>query len=338
MPWILVGLAVAFAVAVRDSFAADSFWSGTGEFAYGGQLMLQGIPPYKLVYSMKFPGMYTAYAAIMAVFGQTIAGIHVGFILVNAADPCAGLSAGKAAVFNRAGVAAAAAYALMSLGAGVLGAQAHATHFVVIAALGGTLLLLRGINSGRWYTLLGSGELFGVAVLMKQHGALWSSVLDCLAWIYFTSAATPCSPGREGSGNISRRCSGAAGADRPGAMVGGRIRQILVLDVYVCARICAGSFASRRADHVPHILSQRRGAEPFDLDYRHGRTGAIWLRKENRVVAVFSTSFLIFSFLAVCPGLYFCVNTILCSCCRQLRCWQALRSASPCNDGPAYRC
>ena len=31
----------------------------------------------------------------------------------------------------------------------------------------------------------------------------------------------------------------------------------------------------------------------------------IWLRKENRNVAIFSTSFLVFSFLAVCPGLYF---------------------------------
>ena len=169
-----------------------------GEFAYGGQLMLQGIPPYKLVYSMKFPGMYTAYAAIMAVFGQTIAGIHVGFILVNAATIVLVYLLGKRLFSTAAGVAAAAAYALMSLGAGVLGAQAHATHFVVIAALGGTLLLLRGINSGRWYTLLGSGELFGVAVLMKQHGALFVVFgAAYLAWIYFTGAATPCSPGRE---------------------------------------------------------------------------------------------------------------------------------------------
>src|SRR3954465_10067048 len=55
-----------------------------GEYAYAGQLMLQGIPPYKLAYNMKLPGTYGAYALIMAVFGQTTVGIHIGLILVNA--------------------------------------------------------------------------------------------------------------------------------------------------------------------------------------------------------------------------------------------------------------
>src|SRR6476661_1403316 len=49
-----------------------------GEYAYAGQLMLQGIPPYKLAYNMKLPGTYAAYALILAVFGQTPSGIHFG--------------------------------------------------------------------------------------------------------------------------------------------------------------------------------------------------------------------------------------------------------------------
>src|SRR5215467_3965353 len=57
-----------------------------GEYALSGQLMLQGIPPYKLAYNMKLPGTYAAYAAIMAIFGQTPAGIHWGLIVVNAAS------------------------------------------------------------------------------------------------------------------------------------------------------------------------------------------------------------------------------------------------------------
>ena len=32
-----------------------------GEYAYAGQLMLQGIAPYQLVYSMKLPGTFAAY-------------------------------------------------------------------------------------------------------------------------------------------------------------------------------------------------------------------------------------------------------------------------------------
>ena len=42
-----------------------------GEYAFAGQLMLQGIPPYKLAYNMKLPGTYAAYAAILAAFGDT---------------------------------------------------------------------------------------------------------------------------------------------------------------------------------------------------------------------------------------------------------------------------
>jgi 4-amino-4-deoxy-L-arabinose transferase-like glycosyltransferase len=187
MSWILVGVAIAFAAAIRIRLLEIPLERDEGEFAYAGQLMLQGIPPYKLVYSMKFPGVYAAYAAIMAVFGQTIAGIHVGFILINAATIVLVYLLGKRLFSSAAGVAAAASYALLSLGMGVLGVQAHATHFVVNAALGGTLLLLRGIDSGRWYTLLGSGALYGVAVLMKQHGALFVAFgVSYLAWDYLT--------------------------------------------------------------------------------------------------------------------------------------------------------
>ena len=34
---------------------------------------------------MKLPGTYLAYAALMAVFGQTTAGIHLGLLSVNLA-------------------------------------------------------------------------------------------------------------------------------------------------------------------------------------------------------------------------------------------------------------
>ncbi len=41
---------------------------------------------------------------------------------------------------------------------------------MILAALGGFVLLLRGLESRRALTLFWSGLLFGVAVLMKQHG------------------------------------------------------------------------------------------------------------------------------------------------------------------------
>lgn len=146
-----------------------------GEYAYVGQLMLEGIPPYQLACNMKLPGTYAAYALLMAVLGQTIAGIHIGLLLVNAAAIVLIALLGRRLFGVASGVAACAAYALMSVGSGVLGTQAHATHFVVLAALGGALLLLRYSDSRRLATLWWSGLLFGVAFLMKQPGIFFGA-------------------------------------------------------------------------------------------------------------------------------------------------------------------
>src|ERR1700689_3551814 len=55
-----------------------------GEYAYAGQLILEGVPPYKMAYNMKLPGTYLAYAGILAAFGETVRGIHLGLLFVNA--------------------------------------------------------------------------------------------------------------------------------------------------------------------------------------------------------------------------------------------------------------
>ena len=162
-----------------------------GEYAYAGQLLLQGIPPYKLAYNMKFPGTYGAYAMIMAIFGQTSGGIHLGFLLVNAATITLVFFLGRRLVNSMVGITAAAIYAVLTVIPSVYGFAAHATHFVVLPVLAGTLLLLRECGSlaeegvmasqpsglGRGppklsflgcLPLFASGLLFGVGLLMKQ--------------------------------------------------------------------------------------------------------------------------------------------------------------------------
>jgi hypothetical protein len=106
----------------------------------------------------------------MAALGQTIPAIHTGLLLVNAGAILLIYLIGKRLFSIPAGLAACAAYALLSVGEGVLGTQAHATHFVVLPALAGLWLLLRYLHSARLATLFASGMLFGLAYLMKQHG------------------------------------------------------------------------------------------------------------------------------------------------------------------------
>lgn len=169
-PWMVVLLVVLATAAIRIRLIGTPLERDEGEYAYAGQLMLQGIPPYKLACNMKLPGTYTAYALIMAAFGQTIGGIHTGLLLVNACAIVLVYLLGKRLFSVSAGLAACGAYALLSVSGSVLGTQAHATHFVVLAALMGLWLLLHYEDTGRSAVLLASGALFGLAFVMKQPG------------------------------------------------------------------------------------------------------------------------------------------------------------------------
>src|SRR6059058_5341923 len=136
----ILALAIGAVVFIRFRLLAIPLERDEGEYAYAGQLMLQGIPPYKLAYNMKFPGTYAAYAVIMSIFGQTITGIHLGLLLVNAATIALIFFLGRRLLNTTAGVVAAASYAVLSVSPSVQGFAAHATHFVMLPVLGGTLL------------------------------------------------------------------------------------------------------------------------------------------------------------------------------------------------------
>ena len=66
-----MALTVLFVLFVRVRLRDMPIERDEGEYAYAGQLILQGVPPYKEAYNMKLPGTYAAYAAIMAVFGTS---------------------------------------------------------------------------------------------------------------------------------------------------------------------------------------------------------------------------------------------------------------------------
>src|SRR5271157_2389807 len=124
-PWTAVALALAvlLAVGVRLRLLSIPLERDEGEFAYLGQLMLQGIPPYKLAFNIKLPGTYAAYAGMMGLFGQTIAGIHFGFLLVNLATLVLLFLIARRLLEATQAAIDCICYALFSLSPGVLGLQ-----------------------------------------------------------------------------------------------------------------------------------------------------------------------------------------------------------------------
>jgi len=163
-----------------------------GEYAYAGQLLLQDISPYKAAYNvtLKLPGTCVAYALIMAVFGQTAAALHAGVILVNLASTMLVFVLARRIYGDAAGVVAAGTYALLSIVPETVGLAAHATHFVMLPVLAGVVLLQKldaRTSGGRIFF---AGLLFGLAILMKQTGAVFG--LFAAVWIF--GREFPCNP------------------------------------------------------------------------------------------------------------------------------------------------
>ncbi len=301
-----VVVALLFAAAVRVRLADVPFERDEGEYAYAGQLLLQGVPPYELAYNMKFPGVYYAYAAILAVFGETPRGVHLGLLLVNAATALFVFLLGRRLLGDFAGAIATCAFLLLSLDRWVMGIFAHATHFVALPVTAALWLLLRTERSGSRVGLLGAGALLGVAVLMKQHAIVYLPFAVALvAW-----QASFHSP-------ESRRVAAlrvgwlAAGSALPFALMLGVFAFQGVLGAfwfwtfgYASEYVSVVSMSEARARFVRMLETVTRADRALWIAAALG-FGALWLRGGSREARVVLSGLLGASLLALTPGFYF---------------------------------
>ena len=171
LAWALVSLSVLASAVIRLRLLEVPLDRDEGEYAYVAQLLLQGVPPYAGAYSMKLPGTYGVYAASLALFGRTVAGVHGGLVVVSAATAVLVYALAARLAGRAAGVVASAAFAALAVNPRLLGTAAYAEHFVLLPAVGGLLALLRATEARRCGWLVVSGLLLGLALLMKQSGA-----------------------------------------------------------------------------------------------------------------------------------------------------------------------
>lgn len=288
----------------RIRLAGLSFERDEGEYAYTGQLLLSGIAPYKLAYSMKFPGTSVAYAVLMAIFGESTTGLHVGLILVNVATIGVIFFLANRLLGEIAGIAAASAYAMLSLMPYVLGQAAHATHFVVLPALLGALVLDCSLDRKSMTRIFGSACLFGLALIMKQPGVFFlifgSLYLLSSDWRRFGLRLA-----------ISRQLMFFSGAIVPIAVTCLYLWTSGVLGKFWFWTIkYAGEYGSRVSigegfrifiGQIP-LITQR--AWPVWLIAAIG-LGLCVTAKTLRPRSGFLITLFLFSLLAVCPGFYF---------------------------------
>ena len=81
--WAILLTILLAAAAIRWRLLDVPLERDEGEYAYAGQLILDGVPPYRDVYNMKLPGIYAAYAGVLAIFGRRSGASTVGLLVVN---------------------------------------------------------------------------------------------------------------------------------------------------------------------------------------------------------------------------------------------------------------
>ena len=304
-PWLVVLIVLLFVGFIRVRLLEMPLERDEGEYAYAGQLILQGVPPYEQVYNMKWPGTYYAYALGMAVFGQTSAGVHLTLLAANSLTILFVFLLGRSLFGATAGLAACASYGVMSVSPSVLGLAAHANHFVVLFAVPATWLLWKADASDERRAWFISGLLYGLAVLMQQQGLYF-----CLfGWVFLFWRAV-------------QNKTAAAGFWRRAAAFG--LGMILPFGFFGLSCVVAGTFTRFWIWTVTYARWYAGLVGPtmgMGFLAKHLRktleiSAGFWLlalgglllacvHKPSRTPAVFLAGFWLFSFLGAAAGFYF---------------------------------
>lgn len=304
--WLILAASILFVATVRIRLLDMPLERDEGEYAYAGQLMLEGTPPYQLAYNMKLPGAYVAYALIMSIFGKTIAGIHWGLLIVNISTSVLMFFLAKRIIDFAGAVIAASLYSLLSLSPAMFGMAGHATHFVLLPAVAGLYLLLRALERNEKPTLFLSGLLFGLAFLMKQHGVFFG-LFGGLYLAGFELKRRPVSWRQL----IKQGLLYSSGAILPFGLV---CLWLYGAGVFITFWFWNFSYAQQYVSQVSPALAGKQ----FHLTFTTVLTSGLWLwilagigtiilllRWKAYKCRYFLTGILLFSFLSICPGFHF---------------------------------
>ncbi len=292
-------------VFVRIRFLPTPLERDEGEYAYAGQLMLQGVPPYSLAYNMKMPGIYAAYALILACFGQDQLAIHFGALIINLAVIILMYCLVKKYFDTTAAVAAAVFFAITSI-SNTVRATANAENFVLPFAIIGIFLLMKYIDSRKIFLLVLSGLSLGTGFMMKQHGAAF--ILFGAIYILYNGLWT--------ERTLSKRLIGEMVLYSSCAVLPFLGTCLILWRCGVFEKFWFWTF-----DYARHYVTLTSWNDGF-VNFRHAlmpivRSGVlIWLaglagfliiitKKQFGPHRFFVIGFTICSFLALCPGLYF---------------------------------
>ncbi|MDX2172132.1 MAG: glycosyltransferase family 39 protein [Bacteroidota bacterium] len=184
---ILLAILILLVYTIRSKFALIPFERDEGIYSYFGTLVLEGKTPYKDFYEIKFPGLFYFYGLIIALFGDTVKGMHTGFMYVNIISLLFIYHTSKRLFSPIAGILSATTFAFVSLTPNLSGFTVQAEHGVAFFTSIGLFFYAVTKENKKWYYFLFMGFSFGMAVMVKTTGifiAFWGALIVITDFIF----------------------------------------------------------------------------------------------------------------------------------------------------------
>ncbi|PKP22344.1 MAG: hypothetical protein CVU05_04320 [Bacteroidetes bacterium HGW-Bacteroidetes-21] len=180
--WIILGVALLFTLVFRLRMLNLPLERDEGEYAYIASLILDGDSPFS-AYNYKIPGVSFIYSFFMIFFGQGIAGVKAGLMVICLLNVWLFYKAFSRFIPSLAAAIGALFFSVMMSDFSVLGNAAHATHYVNLFSL------LALYFAGKWITkpapllFLAGGAMAGLTFCMKQPAGLLIPFFGLLVFV-----------------------------------------------------------------------------------------------------------------------------------------------------------
>lgn len=172
---------------IRSKFVNIPFERDEGAYGYYGKLLLEGKIPYKDFYEQKFPGIFYFFGLMVAIFGDTVRGLHTGFTFLNIATIILIFMASKKLFSPFAGILSATTFAIVSLTPNLSGFTIQSEHGVAFFTSLGLFFYAYAIHTKKWFYYLLMGLALGTAFMVKTSGmfmVLWGGIILIINWLF----------------------------------------------------------------------------------------------------------------------------------------------------------
>lgn len=172
---------------VRSNFLLIPFERDEGIYGYYGKLLLEGKIPYKDFYEQKFPGLFYFYGFMVSMFGDTVKGLHTGFMYLNILTIIIIFFTSRILFSPIAAILSASTFAFVSLTPNLSGFTVQAEHGVAFFISLGLLFYALYNSKQKWYYNFLMGISFGFAIMTKTSGlflVLWGGIIIILDYLF----------------------------------------------------------------------------------------------------------------------------------------------------------